>query len=101
MSFLGLGGRTKMSSAEKIGMWEQEILAVADHQKRLARICQAKCIPPQYREGELNKGESVCLDRCAAKFFETQKLVGQAMQESQQAAQAQNQAAVGGGGSIF
>jgi hypothetical protein len=43
----------------------------------------------------------VCLDRCAAKFFETQKLVGQAMQESQQAAQAQNQAAVGGGGSIF
>jgi import inner membrane translocase subunit TIM10 len=60
-------------------------------------VCQAKCVPPQYREGELNKGETVCLDRCAAKFFEAQKLVGQAMQEAQQQLQAQG-GQVGGGG---
>jgi hypothetical protein len=31
-----------------------------------------KCIPKEYREGELNKGEGVCIDRCAAKFFDVQ-----------------------------
>lgn len=64
---------------------------------RLARVCHAKCIPPQFREGELNKGESVCLDRCAAKFFEAQKLVGQAMQQTQQQIQGQG----GAGGGLF
>ena len=36
----------------------------------LTRICSKKCVPGDYREGELNKGESVCLDRCSSKFFE-------------------------------
>lgn len=32
--------------------------------------CMKKCIPPRYQDGDLSKGEAVCLDRCAAKFME-------------------------------
>jgi import inner membrane translocase subunit TIM10 len=39
-----------------------------------------KCIPAEYREGDLNKGESVCLDRCVAKFFEVNIKVSEKMQ---------------------
>lgn len=39
-----------------------------------------KCIPRDYREGDLNKGESVCIDRCAAKFFDVQMKVSDLLQ---------------------
>ncbi|VDO10706.1 unnamed protein product [Rodentolepis nana] len=32
--------------------------------------CLVKCIPPRYTDGDLSKGEAVCIDRCAAKFME-------------------------------
>ena len=44
------------------------------------RSCHAKCISTRYAEGDLNKGESVCIDRCVAKFFEVNKKVGEKMQ---------------------
>ena len=34
---------------------------------RLTSACHRKCIAPKYREAELQKGESVCIDRCVAK----------------------------------
>ena len=41
---------------------------------RLVNSCHAKCIAPgnqtRYAEGDLLKGEAVCIDRCTAKFFE-------------------------------
>lgn len=63
---------------------------------RLSRACARKCIPTEYREAELNKGESVCLDRCAAKFFEVHMKVSEIVQEQQQQQQ-QNRAVSGGG----
>ncbi|KAI8914204.1 mitochondrial import inner membrane translocase subunit Tim10-like protein [Gorgonomyces haynaldii] len=36
-----------------------------------SKQCQLKCIPTDYHEGNLNKGESLCLDRCVAKFVGT------------------------------
>ena len=36
----------------------------------MTKSCLKKCIPPRYQDGELTKGESVCLDRCSAKFME-------------------------------
>ena len=44
------------------------------------RSCHAKCISTRYAEGDLNKGESVCIDRCVAKFFEVNKKVGEKLQ---------------------
>lgn len=56
-------------------------------QSRLVDTCTKKCIPPQYREADLNKGESVCLDRCVSKFFEVNVKVSEKMQGEAQAKQ--------------
>jgi import inner membrane translocase subunit TIM10 len=42
----------------------------------------------RYAEGELLKGEAVCIDRCSAKFFEVNKVVGERMQTMGGTAQA-------------
>ena len=55
-----------------------------------------KCIPKDYREGEINKGEGVCLDRCAAKFFDVQMKISEELQQ-----QAASKGASGGGGFGF
>jgi mitochondrial import inner membrane translocase subunit TIM10 len=95
MSFL-FGGRPQPTSAEKIAAAETEIEMVSDmfnrlgfqlsvehnilNHYRLTQSCTKKCIPAEYREGELNKGESVCLDRCVSKFFEVNMKVSEKMQ---------------------
>lgn len=66
---------------------------------RLVDTCTKKCIPNQYREADLNKGESVCLDRCVAKFFEVNVKVSEKMQG--EAAQRGGGAAVSNGGGMF
>lgn len=43
---------------------------------RMSSACQKKCIPPKYHEGELSKGEAICLDRCVAKFLEVHDRIG-------------------------
>ena len=49
-------------------------------ENKYARSCHAKCISTRYAEADLNKGESVCIDRCVAKFNEVQKKVGEKLQ---------------------
>ncbi|KAH8682386.1 Tim10/DDP family zinc finger-domain-containing protein [Xylariales sp. PMI_506] len=84
MSFMGFG-RPQPTSAEKIAAVEAEMKLLTEMHNRLTRICSKKCIPNDYREGELNKGESVCLDRCAAKFFDVHVKVSEMMQQEAQA----------------
>ncbi|KAL1970599.1 hypothetical protein VTN77DRAFT_4243 [Rasamsonia byssochlamydoides] len=79
MSFL-FGGRPKLTSEQKIAAAETEMEMVSDLFNRLVQSCTQKCIPPDYREGDLNKGESVCLDRCVAKFFEVNIKISEKMQ---------------------
>jgi import inner membrane translocase subunit TIM10 len=38
---------------------------ITDVFNRLVGSCHAKCIATRYAEPDLNKGESVCIDRCA------------------------------------
>ncbi|KAL1954593.1 hypothetical protein VTO42DRAFT_888 [Malbranchea cinnamomea] len=82
MSFL-FGGRPQLSSEEKISRAEMEVEMITDMVTRLSNACMKKCIPPDYREGDLNKGESVCIDRCVAKFFEVNMKVTEKMQQMQ------------------
>ncbi|KAF2470972.1 putative mitochondrial intermembrane space translocase subunit Tim10 [Lindgomyces ingoldianus] len=79
MSFL-FGGRPQISSEQKIAQAEAEIDMVSDMYTRLVQSCSKKCIDNSYREADLNKGESVCLDRCVAKFFEVNVKVSEKMQ---------------------
>lgn len=43
--------------------------------------CRQKCIPPKYKDGELTKGEAVCVDRCVAKYIEVHERVGRKLTE--------------------
>ncbi|KAI8872389.1 hypothetical protein GQ42DRAFT_119455 [Ramicandelaber brevisporus] len=67
--------------AQQLFMAEQEIDMIADLHERVSDSCYKKCIPDTYYEGSLTKGESVCLDRCVAKFFETSIKIGKHMQQ--------------------
>ncbi|KAF2798416.1 hypothetical protein K505DRAFT_267634 [Melanomma pulvis-pyrius CBS 109.77] len=91
MSYL-FGGRPQVSSEQKIAQAEAEIDMVSDMYTRLVQSCSKKCIDNSYREGDLNKGESVCLDRCVSKFFEVNVKVSEKMQ-----GEAQGKSAGGGG----
>ena len=43
---------------------------------RMLVACQKKCVPAKYKDSELQKGESVCLDRCVAKYIEIHDKIG-------------------------
>ncbi|XP_033627414.1 mitochondrial import inner membrane translocase subunit Tim10-like [Asterias rubens] len=67
---------------------ELEIEMMADMYNRMTSACQKKCIAASYGEGDLSKGESVCLDRCVAKYLEVhdnlgKKLTEKSMQDQQ------------------
>ncbi|KAF2100337.1 putative mitochondrial intermembrane space translocase subunit Tim10, partial [Rhizodiscina lignyota] len=72
--------RPQPTSAEKIAAAEIEIEMVSDMFTRLTQSCAKKCIQNDYRESDLNKAESVCLDRCVSKFFEVNLKVSEKMQ---------------------
>ncbi|KAG2345227.1 hypothetical protein BDR05DRAFT_864263, partial [Suillus weaverae] len=84
MSFLGRGGPSPAGGVnhERVEMAINEIDMVSDVFNRIVSSCHTKCISPRYAEGDLNKGESVCIDRCVAKFFEVNKKVGEKMQSA-------------------
>ena len=64
---------------------------------RLSSACHKKCIPPKYREAELQKGESVCIDRCVAKYLEVHERIGKKLTELSMKDQ-EFQARLAGGG---
>ncbi|PHH60725.1 hypothetical protein CDD81_1307 [Ophiocordyceps australis] len=84
MSLFGMG-RQQPTSEQKIMAVEGEMRMMADTYNRLQKTCQKKCVPTDYREGELNKGEAVCLDRCTVKFLDASMKIGEIMQQQGQA----------------
>ncbi|XP_065188664.1 mitochondrial import inner membrane translocase subunit Tim10-like [Sycon ciliatum] len=53
-----------------------EVEVMTDMYSRLTQACHTKCIPAKYREGDITKGEAVCLDRCVAKYLEIHESIG-------------------------
>ena len=49
--------------------------------RRMTQACHLKCVPPHYKEAELSKGESVCLDRCVAKYLDVHERMGKKLTE--------------------
>lgn len=71
---------------------ELEIEMMSDMYNRMTNACQKKCIQPKYKEPDLSKGESVCLDRCVAKYLEIHERIGKKLTTlSQQDEQLMNQ----------
>lgn len=46
---------------------------------RIMSACQEKCIPNNYHEPDLNKGEQKCIDRCVGKYMSIQGILGDRM----------------------
>lgn len=44
---------------------------------RMVASCHEKCSAKPYKEGILSVGESSCVDRCAAKYWQVVAIVGQ------------------------
>lgn len=55
---------------------ELEIEMMADMYNRMTSACHKKCVPPKYRDPDLSKGESVCIDRCVSKYLEIHERIG-------------------------
>lgn len=53
-----------------------EIEMMSDMYNRMTSACHRKCIPPKYSEPDLGKGESICLDRCIAKYLDVHERIG-------------------------
>jgi len=93
MSFLSGGSKPGAAvNSDRMEMAVQELDMITDVFNRLVSSCHNKCVSPRYAEPDLNKGESVCIDRCVAKFFEVNKKVGEKLQSVGNAA--------GGGGAF-
>ncbi|KAI9487749.1 MAG: hypothetical protein EXX96DRAFT_475364 [Benjaminiella poitrasii] len=43
--------------------------------------CREKCIPNNYHEPDLNKGEQKCIDRCVVKYRSIQSMIGERMKD--------------------
>ncbi|KAG0246467.1 mitochondrial import inner membrane translocase subunit tim10 [Mortierella sp. GBAus27b] len=81
MSFFLNNAGNQTVNMQNMAMAEQELEMVSDLFNRIVSSCHSKCIPKTYIEGDLNKGEAVCIDRCVAKFFEVNKSVGTKLQQ--------------------
>ena len=44
---------------------------------KMVASCYDKCIDKKFKDGDLNVGENSCVDRCAAKYWESVTIVGQ------------------------
>lgn len=58
-----------------------EIEMMTDMFHRMTSACHKKCIPPKYINPELSKGESICLDRCIAKYLDVQERIGKKLHQ--------------------
>ncbi|AXA52351.1 mitochondrial import inner membrane translocase subunit TIM10 [Malassezia restricta] len=81
-------GSASAASSPQLEAATAELDMITDVFNRLVESCHAKCISPRYAEADLNKGESVCVDRCVSKFFAVNAKVGEQMQALGQAASA-------------
>lgn len=55
---------------------ELELEMMQDMYSRMTSACHRKCITPKYIEADLGKGESICLDRCIAKYLDIHERIG-------------------------
>lgn len=83
----GIGGTPQISSQQKLLAAEAELDMVTGMFNQLVEQCHQKCIDKSYSESDVNKKEALCLDRCVAKYFETNVQVGEHMQKMGQSGQ--------------
>ncbi|XP_005108628.1 mitochondrial import inner membrane translocase subunit Tim10-B isoform X2 [Aplysia californica] len=71
-----MAAQPELSDAAVKFVNELEMEMMVDMYNRMTAACQKKCIPAKYKEPDLSKGESVCIDRCVAKYLEVHDRIG-------------------------
>uniref|UniRef100_A0A060T1J8 Mitochondrial import inner membrane translocase subunit n=1 Tax=Blastobotrys adeninivorans TaxID=409370 RepID=A0A060T1J8_BLAAD len=79
MSLFSMGINSLEVSEERLQMAQLEFESLSALFDSMLTTCKEKCIPARYGEEDLNKGESVCIDRCVAKYFASNLKVGEFM----------------------
>ena len=51
----------------------------------MVAACLKKCVSKKYHEGDLNLGETTCVDRCTHKYFQAMAIVGKVVGMDSQA----------------
>ncbi|KAJ1933609.1 protein transporter tim10 [Linderina pennispora] len=85
----GMGGAPggQMDPNAQLAAAEQEMEMVTDMFARLGELCYQKCLLQRYSDEELTKAESVCTDRCVAKYFQVNREVSEKLAKYSQANQ--------------
>lgn len=85
MSFF-LGNTSQYSYAEvdpeKVKLADIQFSIMSATFNRALAQCEAKCLPHEYGEGDINTGEASCIDRCVAKYVKTNAFVGKKLQNT-------------------
>ncbi|KAI8378713.1 mitochondrial import inner membrane translocase subunit tim10 [Choanephora cucurbitarum] len=85
MSFFGAPGLQQQQQGainpQNIALAEQELELFTDLFNRITDSCHQKCISTDYSQADLTQGEAVCIDRCVAKYLETNTKVSSKMQQ--------------------
>ncbi|KAI9179653.1 protein transporter tim10 [Blastocladiella emersonii ATCC 22665] len=84
MSFMRQQQQMQMQITPALAAMEQQMDTMSDMFNRIGRLCHEKCIVGPYYEPTLTKGESVCTDRCVAKFFDVSYKVSAKLAGKQQ-----------------
>ncbi|KAK6454810.1 subunit of the TIM22-complex [Scheffersomyces xylosifermentans] len=66
---------------EKLNLAEIQFDATSKTFNKILKTCEAKCLPHEYGESDLNTGESCCIDRCVSKYVKANLLIGTNFQE--------------------
>lgn len=74
-------GLPPLDAAKMQLVQDLEIEMMSDMYTRMTSACHKKCVAPKYVEAELGKGESICIDRCVAKYLEIHERVGKKLTE--------------------
>ncbi|KAJ2078244.1 protein transporter tim10 [Coemansia sp. RSA 988] len=80
-------GQMQADPNAQLAAAEQEMEMVTDMFARLNDLCYKKCLIQRYNDEELTKAESVCADRCVAKYFQINREVSDKLTKYSQANQ--------------
>jgi import inner membrane translocase subunit TIM10 len=75
---------SSIGKSNELAQFEQQVELMDMLFKNLIDSCKMKCISPPYKDPSLSKGEAVCVDRCAEKYFAVLEAVSQNLASKQQ-----------------
>ncbi|GAQ91473.1 Mitochondrial import inner membrane protein [Klebsormidium nitens] len=71
------GSPSGINREQAFAVAQQEMEYRVDLFNKLAGTCFEKCMEKRLKEGDLNVGETSCIDRCVAKYWQVTGIIGQ------------------------